>query len=54
MRRLPHLLSGLSAVALLTATALPALAEGALAVPAAATAPATTQARAAFTYLDMF
>ncbi|VTO10551.1 S9 family peptidase [Brevundimonas vancanneytii] len=53
MRRLPHLLSGLSAVALLTATALPALAEGALAVPAAATAPATTQARAAFTYQDM-
>ncbi|OYX19725.1 MAG: peptidase S9, partial [Brevundimonas diminuta] len=53
MRRLPHLLSGLSAAALLTATALPALAEGALAVPAAATAPATTQARAAFTYQDM-
>jgi dipeptidyl aminopeptidase/acylaminoacyl peptidase len=53
MRRLPHLLSGLSAAALLTATALPALAEGALAAPAAATAPATTQARAAFTYQDM-
>ena len=53
MRRLPHLLSGLSAAALLTATALPALAEGALAVPAAATAPATAQARTAFTYQDM-
>src|SRR5690606_11085935 len=53
MRRLPHLLSGLSAAALLTASALPALAEGALAAPAAATAPATTQTRAAFTYQDM-
>src|SRR5690606_18323877 len=49
MRRLPHLLSGLSAAALLTATALPALAEGAPAAPAAATA----QARTAFTYQDM-
>ena len=35
MRRLPHLLSGLSAVALLTASALPALAE--VPAPAAAT-----------------
>ena len=35
MRRLPHLLSGLSAAALLTATALPALAEGAPAATAA-------------------
>ena len=34
MRRLPHLLSGLSAVALLTASALPALAEA----PASASA----------------
>mgnify|MGYP003612899904 CR=1 FL=1 len=48
MRHLPHLLSGLSAVALLAASALPALAEAP--APAAVTAPAVSKA---FTYQDM-
>ena len=47
MRRLPHLLSGLSAVALLTCAALPALAESAAPV---ADAPAVAHA---YTYRDM-
>ena len=45
MRHLPHLLSGLSAVALLTASALPALAEA----PVPAAAVSTPAAGNAFT-----
>lgn len=53
MRRLPHLLSGLSAAALLACAALPALAEGAAPAPVAPVAVEAPAVANAYTYRDM-